>query len=170
MSPKRRTLREPRSPHFSGTATYCAPRLRQSKIPPNHETFLPCSRGPVGRVPLSGERSPRRPVFGALAENPPESPRRRGAFASTRGRVRSQNSSLPRNDRRAQKPQSEILAVGSEKSLGEEHADRHRGHEEERFCSGSAEIGERGAGAEAAQAPAYAENCGADDEATVDWR
>ena len=70
----------------------------------------------------------------------------------------------------AMTPQSAILAVGAEESLSEEHADRHRGHEEQGFRSESAQIGKSWAGAEPAQASADAKNCGSDDEAAANRR
>ena len=57
--------------------------------------------------------------------------------------------------------QDQILSVRSEEPLREEHSHRHRGHEDQGFDSERAEIGERWPGAEAAQPPADAENCGA---------
>lgn len=37
---------------------------------------------------------------------------------------------------------SAILAVGAEKSLGQEHADRHARHEDQRFRPEGAQVGE----------------------------
>jgi hypothetical protein len=79
MSPKRRTLREPRSPHCSGTARYCVPPRRQTRFctffAPNRWGAHAPSRAGEGASP--SRTCSRIEIFGE------------GAETNTRGRVRS---------------------------------------------------------------------------------
>src|SRR5438093_13772033 len=60
--------------------------------------------------------------------------------------------------------------VGPEKSLSQQHADRHCRHEEKRFDLESAQIGECRSRTEPAQAPAQAEKGGSNYKPTVNRR